>query len=215
MDVYLTEEERVEALKKWWKANSQSIIVGIALGVAIIVGWNTWQNAKLHKAQEASDLFQQLTKAVEARQNDPASKLAERIVQQHQGSLYATYASLFQAKLKVDANDFAGAKNILSDLLAAEKDTLRQNVIRLRLARAQQGLKDYDGALKTLTSVDPKDVGEFEKLFDEQKGDVFLMLNRNDDARTAYEKAKRLGLQSPILDMKLANLGATDTEASP
>lgn len=213
MDVYLSEEERVEALKKWWKENSRAVFTGIAIGIAIIMGWNAWQDAKLRKAQDASDLFQQLSKAIQAKQVDPASKLAERIVQQYQGTLYSTYASLFQAKLKADANDLASAKSILADLLGAEKNHNRQHIIRLRLARVMQGLNDNEGALKLLSSVDQKDSGDFEKLYEQQKGEVLLALSRNDEARAAFQKAKQLGLQSPLLEMNLTNLGVTEPES--
>ena len=35
MDDYLSEEERVEALKKWWQANSSSVLWGLVLGFAV------------------------------------------------------------------------------------------------------------------------------------------------------------------------------------
>jgi predicted negative regulator of RcsB-dependent stress response len=212
MDVYLSEEERVEALKKWWKENARAVITGIAIGIAILVGWNTWQGAKIRKSQEASDLYQQLVKAVEAKQADPATKLAERIVQQHQGSRYSTYASLFQAKLKADANDFAPAKNILGDLLNAEKDPRLQHIIRLRLARVLQAMNDHEGALKVLEPIAAKDSGDFEKIYEDHKGDSYLALNRTDDARRAFTKAKELGLESSLLVIKLNNLGGPETE---
>ena len=53
MEIYMSEEERLEALKKWWKENARAILMGIAFGIAILVGWNTWQGAKLRKAQRA------------------------------------------------------------------------------------------------------------------------------------------------------------------
>ena len=39
MDVYKTEEEQVEAIKKWWNENGKSIIVGIVVGITAIFGW--------------------------------------------------------------------------------------------------------------------------------------------------------------------------------
>lgn len=207
MDIYLSEEERVEALKKWWKENARSVFVGIGLGVAVLLGWNSWQQAKAHKAEEASGLYQQLLKAVDAKQSEPAGKLAERIVQQHQGSLYATYASLFQAKLKAEAGDLAGAKTILGDLVNSVKPDALRHIVRLRLLRVMQAQGDHDGALKLMESITPDKSGEFEKLYEELKGDSYLALNRTDDARNAFRKAKQLGAQSALLDLKLSDLG--------
>ncbi len=38
MEVYLSEEERLEALQRWWKENKQSVFGGILLGLAIVGG---------------------------------------------------------------------------------------------------------------------------------------------------------------------------------
>ena len=38
-----TEEQRVEALMKWWKDNRKSVITGLIAGIAIVVGWNSWK----------------------------------------------------------------------------------------------------------------------------------------------------------------------------
>ncbi|NJD05414.1 MAG: tetratricopeptide repeat protein [Methylococcaceae bacterium] len=214
MEIYLSEEERVEALKKWWKENARSVFAGIGLGVAVLLGWNAWQGAKDRKAQEASGLYQQLLKAVEAKQSEPAGKLAERIVQQYQGSLYATYASLFQAKIKAEAGDLAGAKSILSDLSNSVKQDALRHIVRLRLIRVLQAQGDHDGALALMAPLTPDKSGEFEKLYEELKGDSYLALNRADDALGAYKKAKQLGAQSPLLDLKMTELGGSDPESA-
>jgi len=214
MDIYLSEEERVEALKKWWKENARSVFVGIGLGVAVLLGWNAWQQARERKAQEASSLYQQLLKAVDAKQSEPAARLAERLVQQFQGSLYATYASLFQAKLKAEGGDLAGAKSILGDLVNSVKDDNLRHLVRLRLIRVLQAQGDQEGALRLAESITPDKSGDFEKLYEEAKGDSYLALNRSDDARSAFRKAKQLGAQSPLLEMKLSDLGES-TEPSP
>ena len=39
MDIYQTEDEQVEALKKWWEENGKSVIFGLCIGVvAIAIG---------------------------------------------------------------------------------------------------------------------------------------------------------------------------------
>jgi predicted negative regulator of RcsB-dependent stress response len=39
VDVYTTEDQQVEALKRWWKENAKSILLGVALGLAAVFGW--------------------------------------------------------------------------------------------------------------------------------------------------------------------------------
>ena len=52
-----TDDERVEDLKKWWKENGASIIVGIALGVMAIFGWRYWNSYRDAQAETASRAY--------------------------------------------------------------------------------------------------------------------------------------------------------------
>jgi predicted negative regulator of RcsB-dependent stress response len=103
VEIYLSEEERVEALKRWWKENRRAVVVGVLLGVAIILGWNTWQSTRLHKAEEASSIYQQLIKASEAKQGESVLKLSERLADKYPGIAYASLAVLFRARQQVNA----------------------------------------------------------------------------------------------------------------
>jgi predicted negative regulator of RcsB-dependent stress response len=40
VEIYDTEEEQVEALKRWWKENGQATLAGLVLGIIVILGWN-------------------------------------------------------------------------------------------------------------------------------------------------------------------------------
>ncbi len=211
MDDYLSDEERVEALKKWWQANGRSVVTGLALGLAILAGWNAWQQAQKQKMEEASGLYQQLLKAVDAKQPEPALRLSERLVQQHQGTAYATYATLFEAKLKVDAGDLAGAKKVLSDLLGASKDDNIKHLARLRLGQVMLALGEFDPALKLLEPMKPREMGKYERLYEELKGDLYAGEQRTSEAQAAYERAKQLGETAPLLDMKINNLAVEPT----
>ena len=68
MDVYNTEEEQVEAIKKWWNENGKSIIAGIIIGVIAIFGWRSYENHTAMQAKAASILYEQLL--VASRKND-------------------------------------------------------------------------------------------------------------------------------------------------
>jgi predicted negative regulator of RcsB-dependent stress response len=214
MDDYLSEEERVEALKKWWQANSGSVITGLAIGLAVIFGWKAWQNTQTHKAEEASGLYQQLLKAVDAKQSEPALKLSERIIEHYQGSAYATYATLFAARLKAEAGDLAGAKKALGDLLNASKDDNVRHLARLRLGQVLLALGEIDPALKLLEPLKPRDMGKYESLYEELKGDLYAAQDRGSDALAAYERAKQVGETAPLLDIKINNL-AVEPAQSP
>ena len=111
MEVYANEEERLEALQRWWKENRSSVILGLALGIAAIAGWNMWKGSQRATSEQASQVFQQLVDATEAKKADSATKLGERLIDQYGSTAYAEYARLFLAKLKVES----GAKYDRSD----------------------------------------------------------------------------------------------------
>jgi predicted negative regulator of RcsB-dependent stress response len=214
VEFYESEEQRVEALKKWWKDNSSSIITGLALGMAVLGGWNLWQNHQKQKSEEASGIYQQLLRAVDAKQTDPAIKLADRLIEQHQGSTYATYATLFEARLKSDAGDLAGAKKVLSDLLAASKDDNIKHLARLRLVEVLLALNEADPALKLLEPLKSHDMGKYEARYEELKGDLYAAEQRVSEAQAAYERAKETGETAPLLDLKINNLTVETVAAS-
>ena len=39
METYNTEEEQVEALRRWWDENVKSVIAGIILALGVSGGW--------------------------------------------------------------------------------------------------------------------------------------------------------------------------------
>jgi len=214
MEDYVSDEQRVEALKKWWQANFSSVIWGLALGFAVLTGWNVWQTTQQRKAEGASGLYEQLFKAVDAKQTEPAIKLSERIIEQYQGTAYATYATLFSAKLKAESDDLAGAKKTLSDLLAASKDDDIKHLARLRLGGVLLALGDNEAALKLVEPLKPRDMGKYEGLYEELKGDLYAALDRTSEAQAAYELAKEKGEAAPMLDLKINNL-AVDSASTP
>jgi predicted negative regulator of RcsB-dependent stress response len=208
MEVYLTEEERLEALNRWWKANASAVVWGIALGIAVIVGWGAWKRAQDEKAMLAGTLYQQLLDAVANKQTDAAVQLGERIDKQFPGSVYATYGKLFLVRLKVEANDLAGAKTLLQQLIAASKDDKIRQIAQLRLAAVQLGLGETEEALKLAESAAGRSAPEFAALWEELKGDIYIAMNRPEEARAAYLKARREGQPSPLIELKLTDLGS-------
>jgi predicted negative regulator of RcsB-dependent stress response len=209
VEIYLSEEERVDALKRWWKENRRAVVVGIVLGAAIILGWNTWQSARLHKAEEASSVYQQLVKAAEAKQGDSVLKLSQRLADNYSGTTYASLATFFHARQQVNAGDLQAAQLTLQSLLESTKDDGLKHLARLRLVSVLLAGSRNEEALKLLQSVKPDQEGAFSSQYSIAKGDVYVALNRPSDAVQAYEQAVRLGDLSPLLQLKLADLGST------
>jgi predicted negative regulator of RcsB-dependent stress response len=57
MDIHASEKEQVEALKKWWKENGSSLITGLLLGAAILLGGKAWFSYRETQALSASNIY--------------------------------------------------------------------------------------------------------------------------------------------------------------
>jgi predicted negative regulator of RcsB-dependent stress response len=210
MAIHDTEEEQVEALKAWWKENGKSMIAGAALGAVLIVGWDFWQKHQNEQSVGASILYQQLLTSSEENKQESAEKTAAQLIQAFPSSHYAKYAQLMQAKLKINAGDLAAAKEILQTLLQ-QKDREIQNVARIRLVRLMLATQEYEKGLQLISEADPSKTKSFSANYDELTGDLYVALERTGEARTAYQKAIRTSQGSPLLQMKLDDITATET----
>ena len=117
-----TEEEQLEAIKRWWKENGTSLIAGVAIAAAGVFGWNTWQDYQANKAEAASMRYQQLLDLTgqdnsneQARQR--ATELVGEITDEHGQTLYADLARLLNARLAVEAGDRSRARSALEAVI--------------------------------------------------------------------------------------------------
>ncbi|MDO9103572.1 MAG: tetratricopeptide repeat protein [Methylovulum sp.] len=205
MEIYETEEEQVAAIKSWWKENSKATILGLGLGIAVILAWNYWQSYKKDQAEQAAGLYSELLKADAANNKDTVVKLAERIGTQFHGTDYSAYSGLLEAKVKALQGDLAGAKQILEGI-AAKSDKELSNIAKIRLVRLMLANKEYEQGLKLINDIDPATSASFSGHYDELVGDLYVALDRLDQARTSYQNALRSGYQSPLLQMKIDDL---------
>lgn len=209
-----TEEEQVEALRRWWAENGTSTIVAIVLAAAAIVGWRHWGNYRETEAVNASVIYQSMQDAIEQAQTRPDSSelfmavrsSAEQLVAEYGNSAYADYARLTLARLAVEEGDYESAAATLQDVVdAADTDTIKW-VATLRLARLKIEMKDLDGASALVTTKVPE---AFAGQALELKGDIQRARSDIDGARAAYEDAIEL-MQSEahkeLVRMKLQDL---------
>ncbi len=95
MDVYQSDEEQIDALKKWWQENGNSVIAGVILGLTAIFGWRGWQDYKIEQAEAASELYQQMVIAVRDDKNAKnAKETANNILAEYESTAYSVFAKL-------------------------------------------------------------------------------------------------------------------------
>lgn len=207
VDLNLSEEEQVEALKKWWKENGRSMIVGVVLGLGAVFGWQAWNQHRQGVADEASARFEQLSQSAVAGNSESAAAQAESLIKDYKGSAYATFAALELAKIKLAAGDNAGAEAQLKWAMENGNDKSFRQIARLRLARLMFG----EGRLEESKAVLGKaGADSFQGEVAELRGDIARKEGDADSARSAYREALDKGVSNAsLVQMKLDDLTPT------
>jgi len=211
---YQTEDEQIEALKNWWSENGNSLLITIAVALIAVFGFRTWQNTVQEQGETASSLYQDFMETVLIAPNETLDEsklstgkyLSELLKQEHESSTYAKFASLFMAKQAVEEGDLDSAEKELRWVLDHDAGGSIELVVRLRLGKIIFAKGDVEAALSLVESVE---AGAHTSSYEELKGDIYLHLEREDDARTAYQKAlTSLAPNStkPLLQMKLDDI---------
>lgn len=208
-----TEEEQIEAIKRWWKENGRTTVLGVVLAVTAVVGWQSWQHFEQTKAEQSSALYQNLIAAAASQPGQPlteenrktAEHLASQLKADYASTVYSQYASLWLAKNAVESGDLATAKNELQWVLGQEPDASMKSAAELRLARILLEEGQLDAAL-AIAEASP--ATGFESRYQELKGDVLVAQGNTAGAHNAYEAALAsvpANQQRPVLIMKRDN----------
>jgi predicted negative regulator of RcsB-dependent stress response len=202
-----TEEEQLDAIKRWWKDNGTSLIAGVALAAAGVFGWNAWQNYQDNKAEAASVRYQQLVNLTAGNTPDEATlsqarSLVSDITDNHADTLYAELAQLLEARLAVQQDDLEGAKAALESVAESSSRRYVQSLAWLRLARLAVANDDPEQALALL------DEPITDALAAQQadiRGDAHIALGQQAQAREAWQQALTLAQEQnqPLYGVKL------------
>ena len=210
MEVYSTEEQQVEAIKKFWQENGTQIILGAVLGLGGWGGWNWYTDQQIAEKEAASAQYEQfVTKASEESANlDSLNQELAEFTKAHGESGYSIFIQLVAAKQAVTEGKFEQAEKSLATAATLTQDDSLKSLILVRQARVQIQLEQFDKALATLSSVTN---AAFKAKTSELKGDVFLAQGNSDKARTEYQAAAdNGGLEgNSLLKMKLDDLAVS------
>ncbi|MDB2410364.1 tetratricopeptide repeat protein [Pseudomonadales bacterium] len=213
MNEYRTDEEQVEVLKKWWKENGSSTLISIAVALAVVFSWRTWQDSQQANIDNASFAYQELLEAIAAVEADPddikiatVDFMAQELKDNYSGSGYSLFAALLKARQAVNDDDLVSAEEELNWVLANNPSHEMILVTELRLAKVLHQQSKTDEALAVLARTD---TGAFTHAFLELKGDILVNEEDYQGAVDAYAAAEAevalLAMQPPqTLALKLA-----------
>jgi len=216
--VYDSDEEQIEALKRWWDENGTLVIAGIVLVLAVLFGSRYWQSSQSSMAEAASDIYTQMTEVVQSNLDlevddtelAEALNLHTELKNNFANSVYSRYSALLMARLYVQRNELGEA--------AAELQWIMDNpglgflnsiddemalTARSRLARVILAQGNAEAALQLLNEVEP---GTFAGTFAEIEGDAYVALGRIQEAIEAYQNALNAGTNTEVVELKLNDI---------
>jgi len=209
---YETEEQELEALKKWLKENGPSIVIGLLLGVSGLFGWRYYLDYRTGHSAEASDRYQSVLLQVATGKVDEFTAVqADQLRKDYADTPYAVLASLAQAK---NEHDSGNDEQALSHLDWAVKNAATpelKHTARLRMARILLALNRLDEAASILESDYP---AAFAAAYEELSGDLYIARGDAARARAAYDRAISASASggSRWLQLKRQDLGESGTD---
>lgn len=202
IDDLLDEHEQSERVRNWLKNNGAGIIGGIALGLALILGWKWYGQHRDQQAQAGYGSYAEAVKAIGGT-DLKAAQAKVNALRKDGDSIYAQLAllQLAQAQVKAKQNDAA-----LATLKSVKADSPMKPYADLHAARLLNAAGKQDEALKLLASYDSASALEV-------RGDALVLAGKRDQARDTYLKAlTSLDVASPqrrLVEVKLTNAGGT------
>lgn len=219
---YTSEEQQIEAIRKWWKQNGNNVLMGIAAAIAAVLGWQAWNQNQQANVEEAAALYGQvLESATLVQQSRAESKekaleeqlstlfhLGEQVKSDFADSEYAVFAAMMMAREQVYSGQLDEAATELTWALDNADNEALKLIVNLRLARVLVAQEQYDKALSQLDSLAS---ASQEDAYAEVRGDIYLAKGDEKQALEAYKQAMTLnearqGRVRPILKTKHDNL---------
>lgn len=210
MENYTSDEERVEALKKWWKENGLSLFLGVAVGLGAVFGWRAWSDYKDAEAEAAAITTVTMVNSISREKPEKIEAHGQTIIKEYGSTPYAVTAAMAMARVSVDKGDLPKAEKQLQQALALASDANLKHIARLRLVRVMIAQKKHDAAMALINSVAH---GSFSAAYEEQRGNIQLLQGKRQQALASYRKAMaalpKTARMRAILKLKIEDLAVS------
>lgn len=210
----LEEQEQIETLKSWWAKFGNLVTWLLIAGLMAYAGWSGWNYYQRNQAAQAGQLYDEMSKAVAAKDNVKVLRAATDMREKFGRTAYAEMAALTAAKLAFDSNDLNGAKAQLQWVVDNGRDEEYRALARIRLAGVLLDEKAYEEGLKVLSADVP---AAFVSARADRRGDLLMAQNKVAEARTAYQEAlQKADAKSPgrqLIQLKLDAIGGSNPAA--
>ena len=189
----LEEQEQIAKIK-YFLRDYGKYIIGLIVVMAVMYGISEIRSYKNEKnTTEAAIIYAKLslnnTTANPTVDKNIIYNATDELESKYSTTQYATFASLFAAKIAFDDTNFTKAMNYLQWVILHAKDKSLVAIAKLRLADVYIDTNKLQDAIKiTMDKVDDS----FKPLFYQKRGDVYLVMNNKQKAIESYKSALEL-----------------------
>lgn len=198
-------------LKECTKKHIKLIIVIAVVLIAVVVGVNTWRKNTVIRLAQASQIYHEMLFAEYEKNNDAVLAKGEQLMTSYSKTPYAQLGALLLAKNAVDENNLdLAAEKLRWAISQNSSNKIIVPIATVHLASVLQQQGKLDEALEL---VDKKTDNTYLSLYAQTRGDIYVAKGDLKQAKTAYIQAMESlapGVQAPLLQLKLMDLGGDD-----
>ena len=209
----LEQQEQMQHLKAFWKANGKwitSSLILVFLIVGSINGWKLWNN---YNKEKASKILTNLEKNIEAQNTDIALRLYQEISKDYPNTLQAGLAGLLIAKSLISDGQRDKAASILDEL------TKNSQVKWLAIIRLSNVLLDLNRPGEVIEIIPEIIPDHWVGIVVDRRGDAFATLGDFESAKKDWLRALSFYDANPsnqdvtrFISRKLATIDAYSRE---
>ncbi|MGH8807413.1 MAG: tetratricopeptide repeat protein [Noviherbaspirillum sp.] len=211
----LEEQEQLATLKAWWNQYGNLVTWLLIIALAAYAAWSGWRYYERTQAMQAGQLYEELQKAVTAKDSAKIQRAASDMVAKFGKTAYAQMGALAAAKSAFDANDLKTAKTQLQWVIDNGLNDEYKAIAKIRMAGILLDERAYDDGLKLLSGDFP---AQFASTVADRKGDILMAQSKIEDARAAYklalEKTDEKNPGRQLIQLKLDAIGGAAAKAA-
>lgn len=213
MEVYDTEEQQIEALKKWFQKKGKLLITALSFIIILISSIQYGRHHIKITREAASTLYQAMLLAIDQQDKISAKTKADHLSKEYESYVYGTIAKLYLAKVAIEDQKWNQAQSYLEWVMHHSKSPEFQEVARLRLARLLFSQKKIPAALQLLDQkINQKNNQNkhYLSLLQELKADILSVQTKPQEAHGLYKIAQenlKKEVYHPLLSLKLEEGG--------
>jgi len=194
MALGLEEEERVEALKQWWKQYGNLVSIVVLIVSACIVGYRGWEWYQQRQAEASTGPYEELIMGINTQDVSKIKGASDTLFKNYASTSLATLGGLEAGKALFEQDDLEAAKTRYQWVIDNAIEPEWAMIARLNLSQVLIDQQKFDDALKVL---DVPPVAGFEAQLLAAQGDVYWTSGKREAARKAYQDALKV-LDNPV-----------------